>query len=167
MYVSLVFQAVFIGYSVGAAPIIGYQYGAQNHKELKGVYQKSLVLVSIFAAAMFVSSYMMKKPLSVVFVGYDQGLLELTVRAFSIFSFSFLFSGYAIFGSSFFTALNNGVVSAAISFLRTFVFQAAAVLVFPLFWKLDGIWLSVVAAEVMAVVVTVIFFRVKQKEYRY
>ena len=167
MYVSLVFQAVFIGYSVGAAPIIGYQYGAQNHKELKGMYQKSLVLVSIFAAAMFVSSYMMKKSLSVVFVGYDQGLLELTVRAFSIFSFSFLFSGYAIFGSSFFTALNNGVVSAAISFLRTFVFQAAAVLVFPLFWKLDGIWLSVVAAEVMAVVVTVIFFRVKQKEYQY
>ncbi len=167
MYVSLVFQAVFIGYSVGAAPVIGYHYGAQNHQELKGLLKKSLVLVGVFAAAMLCASYTLSRPLSYVFVGYDEALFDLTRRAFSIFSFSFLFSGYAIFGSSFFTALNNGVVSAAISFMRTLVFQIAAVLLLPLLWGVDGIWLSVVAAELMAVAVTVIFLKLKQKKYRY
>lgn len=167
MYVSLVFQAVFIGYSVGTAPIIGYHYGAQNHKELKGLLKKSLVLIGTFAVAMFAAANVLARPLSFVFVGYDEGLLGLTIRAFSIFSFSFLFSGYAIFGSSFFTALNNGLISAAISFMRTLVFQIAAVLIFPLFWKVDGIWLSIVVAEVMAVAVTVFFLRVNQKKYQY
>ena len=109
----------------------------------------------------------MASPLSKMFVGYDEGLFALTVRGFSIFSFSFLFSGFAIFGSSFFTALNNGVVSAAISFLRTLVFQIAAVVLLPMIWGVDGIWLSIVAAEVMAVIVTVIFLKVKQKQYQY
>lgn len=167
MYVNLVFQAVFIGYSVGAAPVIGYHYGAQNHKELKGLLKKSLALISIFAIAMFAAAYALAKPLSYLFVGYDKGLFDMTVRAFYIFSFSFLCSGFAIFGSAFFTALNNGLVSAAISFLRTFVFQAAAVVVFPLILKLDGIWLSVVAAELLAVGVTIFFLRIKQKEYHY
>lgn len=167
MYVSLVFQAAFIGDSVGSAPIIGYHYGAQNHKEMKGLLQKSLTLVSVFAIIMFSAARFMAEPLSLVFVGYDEGLLHMTVRAFSIFSFSFLFSGIAIFGSSFFTALNNGLVSAGISFLRTLVFQIVAVLAFPLFWKVDGIWLSTVAAEVMAMVVTVLFLWVNRKKYRY
>ncbi len=167
MYVSLVFQAAFIGYSVGSAPIIGYHYGAQNHKEMKGLLQKSLTLVSVFAIIMFSAARFMAEPLSLVFVGYDEGLLHMTVRAFSLFSFSFLFSGIAIFGSSFFTALNNGLVSAGISFLRTLVFQIVAVLAFPLFWKVDGIWLSTVAAEVMAMVVTVLFLWVNRKKYRY
>ncbi|MCI8919985.1 MAG: MATE family efflux transporter [Eubacterium sp.] len=167
MYVSLVFQAVFIGYSVGTAPVIGYNYGARNQNELKGLLKKSLALICIFAAVMFASAYVLAGPLSQLFVGYDQGLFDLTIRAFHIFSFSFLFAGFAIFGSAFFTALNNGLVSAAISFLRTFVFQAAAVLVFPLIWKVDGIWLSVVAAELLAVGVTAIFLRIKQKEYHY
>lgn len=167
MYVSLVFQAVFIGYSVGTAPVIGYNYGARNQNELKGLLKKSLVLISIFAVVMFASAYVLAGPLSQLFVGYDQGLFDLTIRAFYIFSFSFLFAGFAIFGSAFFTALNNGLVSAAISFLRTFVFQAAAVLVFPLIWKVDGIWMSVVAAELLAVGVTAIFLRIKQKEYHY
>lgn len=167
MYVSLVFQAVFIGYSVGTAPVIGYNYGARNQNELKGLLKKSLALICIFAAVMFASAYVLARPLSQLFVGYDQGLFDLTIRAFYIFSFSFLFAGFAIFGSAFFTALNNGLVSAAISFLRTFVFQAAAVLVFPLIWKVDGIWLSVVAAELLAVGVTAIFLRIKQKEYHY
>lgn len=102
-----------------------------------------------------------------MFVGYDEGLLSLTIRAFSIFSFSFFFSGYAIFGSSFFTALNNGLISATISFLRTLVFQIAAVIIFPLVWGVDGIWLSCVAAEMMAVAVTVTFLKIKKKEYQY
>ncbi|MCI8557978.1 MAG: MATE family efflux transporter [Lachnospiraceae bacterium] len=167
MYVSLVFQAVFIGYSVGTAPIIGYHYGAQNALELKGLLKKSMVLLGAFAAAMFGASYLLARPLSYVFTGYDEGLLTLTVRAFSLFAFSFLFSGYVIFGSSFFTALNNGLVSAVISFLRTMVFQVSAVLIFPLIWKVDGIWLSMVAAEVLALGVTVIFLRVEKKRYGY
>lgn len=165
MYVSMIFQAIFIGYSVGTAPVIGYHFGAKNHKELKGLLKKSLVLIGTFAVVMFSAAYLLARPLSVLFAGYDEGLLRLTVRAFSIFSF--LFSGFAIFGSSFFTALNNGFVSAAISFMRTLVFQIAAVLIFPLFWKVDGIWMSIVAAEMMAVIVTIVFLRLNQKKYRY
>lgn len=167
MYVSFIFQAIFIGYSVGTAPVIGYHYGADNPKELKGLLRKSLVLIGVFAIVMFVVSYTLAKPLSFVFVGYDDELFRLTARGFSIFSFSFFFSGYAIFGSSFFTALNNGPISAAISFLRTLVFQVAAVLIFPLFWKVDGIWLSVVAAEALAVAVTAAFLKINQPKYQY
>lgn len=167
MYVSLVFQAVFIGYSVGTAPIVSYQYGAGNHRELKGLLKKSFVLVGVFAVIMFAAALALARPLSFLFVGYDEELLELTVHAFSIFSFSFLFSGVAIFGSSFFTALNDGVTSAAISFLRTLLFQIAAVLIFPLLWGVDGIWISVVAAEVMAVIVTAFFLQIKRKKYHY
>ncbi len=167
MYVSLVFQAVYIGYSVGTAPIISYNYGAQNHTELKSLLKKSLISISIFAVIMFAASLALSKPLSYIFVGYDKELLHLTVRAFSIFSFSFLFSGYAIFGSSFFTALNNGLISALISFMRTLVFQIAAVLIFPLIWQVDGIWLSIVAAEVMSVIVTILFLKANKKKYQY
>lgn len=167
MYVSLVFQAVYIGYSVGTAPIISYNYGAQNHTELKSLLKKSLISISIFAVMMFAASLALSKPLSYIFVGYDKELLNLTVRAFSIFSFSFLFSGYAIFGSSFFTALNNGLISALISFMRTLVFQVAAVLIFPLIWQVDGIWLSIVAAEVLSVIVTIIFLKANKKKYQY
>lgn len=167
MYVSFVFMAIFIGYSMGTAPIIGYHYGAANHGELKGLLRKSLLVVGVFAVAMFAAAYASARPLSHVFVGYDEGLLKLTLQAFSIFSFSFFFSGYAIYGSSFFTALNNGLISTAISFLRTLVFQIAAVLIFPMVWGVDGIWLSCVAAEMMAVAVTALFLKIKQKEYRY
>lgn len=167
MYVSMIFQAIFIGYSVGTAPVIGYHYGANNSKELKGLLRKSFVLIGTFAVVMFSAAYIFARPLSVLFAGYDEDLLSLTVRAFSIFSFSFLFSGFAILGSSFFTALNNGLVSAAISFMRTLVFQIAAVLIFPLFWQVDGIWMSIVAAEMMAVIVTVFFLRMNQKKYQY
>lgn len=167
MYVSLVFQAVFIGYSVGTAPVIGYHYGAQNHGELRGLRRKSMMVIAIFAAAMFTAAQLLARPLSLLFVGYDQELLELTVQAFFIFSFSFLFSGFAIFGSSFFTALNNGLVSASISFLRTLVFQVAAVLIFPLIWEVDGIWLSIVAAEALAVTVTAAFLWALRKKYQY
>ena len=167
MYVSLIFQAVFLGYSMGTAPIIGYHYGAGNHRELRGLLRRSAVLIGIFAAAMFVAAFLLAKPLAFIFVGYDEELLNLTIHAFAIFSFSFLFSGYAIFGSSFFTALGDGVISAAISFLRTLVFQIAAVLILPLFFKVDGIWISIVVSEVMAVAVTICFLWLKRKKYQY
>lgn len=167
MYVGFIFQALFIGYSVGTAPIIGYHYGAQNHKELQNLLRKSSILIGIFAVGMFASSLVLSRILASLFVGYDAGLFAMTVHAFSIFAFSFLCSGYAIFGSSFFTALNNGGVSAAISFLRTVVFQAAAVLLLPLLWGVDGIWLSIVGAELMAVIATLCFLAANRKKYGY
>lgn len=167
MYVSLVFQAVFIGYSVGTAPVVSYHYGAQNHGELRNLRGTGMAVTAVFAAAMFAAAQLLGKPLSLLFVGYDQELLEMTIHAFSIFSFSFLFSGFAIFGSSFFTALNNGLASAIISFLRTLVFQVSAVIIFPMIWDVDGIWMSIAAAEVMAVAVTAAFLRGMRKKYQY
>ena len=167
MYVSMVFLAVSIGYAVGSAPAIGYHYGAQDHQELLGLRRRSTAIVAVASMAMFAAGQLLARPLSLLFVGYDPDLLELTAQAFFIFSFAFLFSGFAIFGSSFFTALNNGLVSAAISFLRTLVFQVAAVLIFPLIWGVDGIWLSIVAAEALAAAVTAAFLWVLRKKYRY
>lgn len=167
MYVNLVFQAVFLGYSVGTAPVISYHDGAKNHVELKGLFRKSLAILAVCAVAMFASALLLAQPLSVLFVGYDPELLAITLRAFSIYSFSFLFSGFAVFGSSFFTALNDGLVSAFISFLRILVFQVILVLIFPLIWQLDGIWLSIVAAEMLAVLVTAGFIIQKRKKYHY
>ena len=167
MYVNFVFLAAFIGYSTGTAPIIGYHYGAGNHRELKSLRKKSFLLIVICSGGMFMLAELLAKPLGGIFVGYDQKLLDLTVRAFTIYSFSFLFAGIAIFGSSFFTALNDGLTSALISFLRTLVFQAAAVLLFPLYFGIDGIWLSIVAAEWMAMLVTLLFIVGKRKKYHY
>ncbi len=165
MYVSMIFQAVFIGYSVGTAPIVSYHYGAQNHDELKSLRRKSIFLISIFSILMLAAGQMLSYPLSLIFVGYDAQLMEMTVHAFTIFSFSFLMSGFSILGSSFFTALGDGLTSALIAFLRTMVFQCAAVLTLPLIWGLDGIWSAVVLAEVMATVVTALFLIAKQKKY--
>lgn len=167
MYVSMIFQAMFIGYSVGTAPVVSYHYGAGAHGELHSLLRKSAVIIAGFAVAMFVGARLLSGPLSRLFVGYDAALLAMTRHAFSIFSFGFLFSGFAIYGSSFFTALNDGLVSAAISFLRTLVFQVLCVLIFPLFWQVDGIWVSLMSAEAMAVCVTVVFLRVKQRVYQY
>ena len=167
MYVSMIFQAMFIGYSVGTAPVVSYHYGAGARGELHSLLRKSAVIIAGFAVAMFVGARLLSGPLSRLFVGYDAALLAMTRHAFSIFSFGFLFSGFAIYGSSFFTALNDGLVSAAISFLRTLVFQVLCVLIFPLFWQVDGIWVSLMAAEAMAVCVTVVFLRVKQRVYQY
>lgn len=167
MYVSMIFQAVFIGYAVGSAPIISYNYGAGNKAELKSLLKTSAAFIAVCALIMFAAGELLSKPLSLLFVGYDKELHGITAHAFSIFSFSFLLSGFAIFGSSFFTALNDGFTSAAISFLRTLVFQIAAVLIFPLFFKLDGIWFSIVAAEIMAVCVTLLFLAIKRKKYGY
>lgn len=167
MYVSMIFQAIFIGYAVGAAPVVGYHYGAQNHGELKSLLKKSLLLIGMASILMFAAGEAMGKPLSLLFVGYDARLLDMTAHAFAIFSFSFLFSGITILGSSFFTALNDGLTSAMIAFLRTLVFQIAAVCILPLFWGLDGIWFSIILAEIMAVLVTLLFLLVKRKKYHY
>ena len=167
MYVSMIFVAVFFGFSVGTAPVIGFHFGAQNHGELKSLLRKSLTVISVFSVCMFALALGLAKPLSLLFVGYDETLMEMTLHAFFIFSFSFFFSGFAIYGSSFFTALNDGITSAIISFLRTLVFHIAAVLIFPLIWKLDGIWISIVAAEAMAVVVSAAFLVAKRKKYHY
>lgn len=167
MYVNMIFQAVFIGYSVGTAPIIGYNYGSGNHAELKGLLKKSSIIIGTTAVFMFIAAEIMAKPLSIIFVGYDLGLLEMTLHAFRIYSFVFLFAGFTIFSSSFFTALNNGLISAAISFIRTLIFQIAAVIIFPLIWELDGIWISTVAAEIMSVIVAVSFLAAEKKKYHY
>lgn len=167
MYVNLIFLAAFIGYSVGVAPVIGYHYGAGNHGEMRGLMRRSLVLIGIFSLGMLALAEGLARPLSMIFVAYDRELLDLTLRGFLIYSFSFLFAGIAIFGSSFFTALGNGLVSALISFLRTLVFQMAAVLILPLVWGIDGIWISIVAAELMAAAVTVLFLIGMRGKYRY
>ena len=167
MYVSMIFLAAFIGYAVGAAPVVGFHYGAGNHEELKGLLKKSLVLIGIFSVGMVALAEGLARPLSMIFVGYDKELLDMTLRGFLVYSFSFLFAGIAIYGSSFFTAMGNGLVSAMISFLRTLVFQVAAVLVFPIIWGLDGIWISTVAAELMAAVVATLFLVGCRKKYHY
>lgn len=167
MYVSMIFSAAFIGYSIGTAPVIGYHDGAQNHKELDGLLKKSLVMIGSFGLAMIVAAESLAIPLARIFVGYDTELMELTVSGFRIFALSFFFMGFAIFGSGFFTALNDGVISAVISFLRTLVFQVGAVLILPLIWGIHGIWISIVVAEFMAVVFVVIFLIIKRKKYHY
>lgn len=167
MYVSFIFIAIFIGYSIGSAPIIGYQYGAGNYEELKGLFRKSLCLISLWNILLTVIAIVTAQPLARVFVGYDAELTALTRRGLCLYSLSFLITGINIFGSAFFTALGNGVVSAAISFLRTLLFQIAAVLILPLFLGLDGIWLAIVAAELLALIVTVGFFIKHGKYYHY
>ncbi len=167
MYVSMIFSAVFVGYSVGTAPVIGYHNGAGNHAELRGILKKSMVILAISGLAMLAAAEWLAAPLSRIFVGYSRSLMDMTVHGFTIFAVSFPFMGYAIFASGFFTALNDGVTSAIISFLRTLVFQLGAVLLLPMLWKLDGIWWSVVVAEVMAVVFSVIFLIAKRKRFRY
>ena len=167
MYVGFVFVAVFIGYAIGSAPIVGFHYGAGNHGELRSLLRKSLILTAAAGVGMVALAVVLATPLSGIFVGYDEGLYDLTRRGFLLYSVSFLFSGFAIFGSSFFTALGNGGVSAAISFLRTLVFQVAAVLILPIFFDIDGVWLSISAAELLALLVTAAFLFGMRKKYKY
>ncbi|MDE6883526.1 MAG: MATE family efflux transporter [Lachnospiraceae bacterium] len=167
MYVNLIFLAAFIGFSVGVSPVVGYHSGAGNYNELSGLLKKSFMITGVFSLLMFLASQALAKPLSLLFVGYDQTLLKMTLRGFFLFSFSFLFAGFAIFGSAFFTALGDGLTSALISFLRTLVFQILAVLLLPLFLGLDGIWISITTAEIAAVIVAVLFLIFKRKKYHY
>lgn len=167
MYVSMIFSAAFIGYSIGTAPVVGYHDGARNFPEFKSLLRKSLVVIGVFGVCMVASAELLSSRLARMFVGYDAALMELTVSGFQIFALSFIFMGFAIYGSSFFTALNDGLTSAAISFLRTLVFQVAAVLLLPTIWDIDGIWMSIVVAEFMAVVLTAAFLATKRRKYHY
>lgn len=167
MYVQFVFSAIFIGYSMGCAPIISYHYGAKNHPELKNLLRKSNILMFLIGAAMVGAAQLLAIPLAKLFVGYNPALFEMTVRALRISTVSFIVVGFNIFASSFFTALNDGGVSAAISFLRTFIFKMAAILILPLIFNLDGIWLADVTAEVFAFVISLLFLFAKKKKYHY
>ena len=167
MYVSMIFNGIFIGYSIGTTPVVGYHYGADNRTELKSILRKSSWIVGISSVGMFLLALVLAYPLSLLFVGYSPELLELTCSGFFIYSCVFLFMGFAIFGSGFFTALNDGLTSAIISFLRTLVFQTTAVILLPLLLDVDGIWWSVVFAELMAMLVFLVFLAGKRKKYGY
>ena len=167
MYVQFIFAAVYIGYAIGTAPITGYNYGAQNHTELKNIRRKSIRITLTAGVIMVIIAELLAPVLAGIFVGYDKELFDMTVHAFRLFSFTFLLSGFNIWCSSFFTALNNGAVSAAVSFLRTLVFQLAAVLILPIFLKLDGVWISVAFAEVCAFIISLLFLIAKKKKYDY
>lgn len=167
MYVSMIFSATFLGYSSGVAPVFGFHYGANNHKELRGLLTRSMVIIGIFSSSMFILAEILAYPIATVFVGYDKQLMDLTLNGFLIYSFAYLFMGIAIFSSSFFTALNNGLVSAVISFLRTLVFELGAVLILPLIWEINGIWVSIVVAELMAASVGSILMIGLKKKYNY
>lgn len=167
MYVGFIFAAVFLGYSIGVAPVIGFHYGAQNIGELKGLFRKSNILVIFSGIILAMVAFALSEPLAKLFVGSDPIALDMTITAFHFYALSVLFSGFNVFGSAFFTALNNGIVSAAISFLRTMLFQVAGVLILPVFFKLDGVWYSLVVAEIFAMIVTFSFYVIKRKDYHY
>ena len=167
MYVNFIFIAVFVGLSIGAAPVIGFNHGAQNHPELKNVLRKCLTLLAVFAVVLTGAAELVSRPLAGVFVSYDAGLWDMTTRGFRIYILSFLLCGFNIFGSSLFTALNNGLISAVISFIRTLVCQIAAVLVLPLILGLDGIWWSIVAAELVALGLTIFCVFKFRRRYSY
>ncbi len=167
MYVSFIFVAIFIGYSIGMAPIIGFNYGAQNKKELRNVLLRSIVIISFFAVVMLVLGELLGPQFSKLYIKNDEELLNLTIFAFRIFSIHFLFCGFTIFLSSFFTALNNGLISAVISFMRTIVFQITFVIVIPLIFGKEGIWWSIIICEFLALVLAFIFLFVYNKKYGY
>ena len=165
MYVQFVFVAIYIGYSI--APIVGFHYGAQNHPELKNMLRMSVILMSASGVVLTVLARVLAAPLAKIFVGYDEGLFTLTCHAFRLFSYAFLFAGFNIFASSFFTALGNGLISAAISFLRTLVFQTSSVILLPLLLGVDGIWYAITAAEIFATLISIIFLLAKRRKYHY
>lgn len=167
MYISFIFSGTYIGYSIGSAPIISYHYGAENKEELKTLLKQSIILLGITSVVMTICAEILAKLLASVFVSYDHNLLEMTTNAIRIFSLSFIISGFNIFASSFFTALNNGVVSAVISFVRTLVFQVIMILVLPILFGLNGIWFAVVAAEILALIVSTILIIKNKKKYQY
>lgn len=167
LYLSFIFTAVFMGYSVGIAPVIGYHYGAGNVLELQSLFRKGLTLIAAAGTAMLCVSLLASGPLTGIFVGYDPALREMTLRGMRIYGLSFLFCGFNIFGSAFFTALGDGITSAVISFLRTLVFESSSVMLVPLVFGLDGVWGSVIAAELLALGVTALSFAMKKKRYGY
>ncbi len=166
-YLLTVFNAVFMGFSISAAPITSYHYGAKNKEEMKSLLSKSLIFISITSLVMVALSEGLAGPLGKLFVGYDDRLYELTVHAFRISSFQFAFMGIAMFGSSYFTALGNGLISALIAFIRTLVFQVAFVFLMPLIWGADGIWASLIGSEFVCSILVIVFLLGFEKKYGY
>lgn len=167
MYVQFIFIAIFVGYSIGCAPVVSFHYGAGNHSELQSLLKKSTRIVGSLSIILTVLALALAHPLAKMFVGYDAELLAITSHAFKLFSFSFLLAGFNIFASSFFTALNNGAISAAISFLRTLIFQTSSILILPLILGVDGLWGANVAAEIFAFVISLAFLVANRKKYHY
>ena len=167
MYVEFAFIAVFIGYSIGTAPIVSYHYGSENHNEVKYMLQKSFKIMSVLGITMMVLAQILASPLAKVFVGYDKKLFDMTVHGFRLFSFYFILAGINIYASSFFTALNNGMISAIISFSRTLGFETLAVIILPIFLQLDGVWLAITVAEICAFVISISFLIAKKEKYHY
>ena len=167
MYVGFIFTGTYLGYSIGTAPIVGYHYGAGNTDELKNLLKKSIKLIGVTSVTMTIIAEITSKILASIFVSYDIELLNMTANAIRIFSISYLISGFNIFSSSFFTALNNGIVSAAISVLRTLLFQVAMILILPAIWGVNGIWIAVVFAEILALIVSIIFLVINREKYKY
>lgn len=167
LYVAMIFYAVFMGYAIGSAPLIGYNYGAENRAELKNLFKKSLIIMAALGAGMTALAEALAGPLSKMFVGYDAELFAMTLRGFRIYALAFTITGFSMFGSSLFTALNNGLVSAAVSFLRTLAFQITAVMVLPIFWGLDGVWSAICFAELFSLVTTAAFVLAFRKKYGY
>ena len=167
MYAAFLFVAVFVGYAVGSAPIVSYHYGARNHREVHNLYSMSFRLIGVVAVVMTIGSMFLIPHVARIFVGYDAGLLTLTTHAFRLYALSFLIMGFNVYASSFFTALGDGVTSALISFLRTLLFQVAAVFALPALMGMDGIWLAVTAAELAALGVSVYMFVTKDRKFHY
>lgn len=167
MYVSFIFSGTYLGYAIGTAPIISYHYGAENKEELKNLLKSSIKLIGITSVVMTLLAEILSRPLAGIFVSYNADLLNMTITAIRLFSISYIISGFNIFASSLFTALNNGLISAIISFLRTLVFQVAMILLLPRIFAINGIWLSVVVAEVLAIIISTILVICNRKKYQY
>lgn len=167
MYVNFIFAAIFFGYAMGSAPVISFHYGAGNPKELHNLYKKSLTVMTVGGVIMAIVSFCGAVPFSKLFVGYDQTLMNLTVQGFRLYAVTFALMGINVFSSAFFTALNNGIVSATISFLRTFLFQTVAILTLPLLFHTNGIWLATATAELLALAASIFFFANQKKKYGY
>ena len=167
MYVAFIFLGVFNGYSQGSSPIMGYHYGAQNHKEMKNVLKRSLIMLGLAGVVLTTLAILFARPLSAIFVGYDAELLHMTTHAFTICATPFLVMWFNMYTSSFFTALNDGAVSAAISFMRALVLPVICIIVMPMVWGLDGVWYSLVGSEVLGVFVSLYFLLGKRKKYKY
>lgn len=167
MYVNFIFAAVFIGYSIGVAPIISYNYGTGDNNELKNLLKKSMIIMAVGGVLLSVAAFLLSTPFSKLYVGYDAELFEMTVHAFKMYALAFLLCGFNIFASAFFTALNNGLISAVISFVRTLVFQLACVFILPVFFDIDGVWLAISVAELLALIMSIIFIIANRKKYGY
>ena len=166
-YVAFFFVAIYIGYSMGTAPIVSYHYGAENYDELKNLFRKGMGFIAVAALCMITLSQTLANVVAGIFVGYDAELTALTAHAFRIYSLAFLMSGFNIYGSDFFTALNNGKISAAISFIRTVILEMSAVMLLPLAFGMDGIWIALPIAEALALIVTAQFLIRKRHVYHY